>query len=283
MNRNYQIIKSSGEGQAFSEEKLRSSLYRSGASAAMVDMVVDEVLKHLRHNISTKEIYRKAFQLLRKKARSNAARFSLKRAIMELGPSGFPFEHLVGEIFKKQGYWVEVGKTVRGFCVSHEVDVVAEKENHLVMIECKYHNTPGKICNVQVPLYIRSRFNDIENLWELQNDDTNKQFDGYVVTNTRFSEDALQYGNCSGLKLIGWDYPAKGSLRDLIEKAGLFPVTVITELTGKQKKHLLEKGILLCSELRHNPGLLDQLGLELRKRKKLAGELEELCSIGHPG
>jgi hypothetical protein len=85
---------------------------------------------------------------------------------MELGPSGFPFEKYVAEILKYQGYRVEVGVIVEGFCVKHEVDIIAEKEAKHFMIECKFHNQPGTFCDVKIPLYINSRFLDIEKMWK---------------------------------------------------------------------------------------------------------------------
>lgn len=278
MTNKFKIIKASGEEQDFSEEKLRGSLVRSGAPEAVVDEVVIEVLKHVRSNTPTRIIFNKAFLLLRKKVRTNAARYSLKKAIMQLGPSGFPFEQLVGEILRKQGFRIEIGKILQGVCISHEVDVVAEKGNQLVLIECKFHHSAGRICNVHVPLYIRSRFNDIENHMIKQPENQGIFYQGWVVTNTRFSTDAEEYGICAGLKLIGWDYPKKNSLKDLIEQSGLFPVTALTELNSKQKQRLVDKGIILCKDLFQNPGLLTQFGLDRKKQDKLLSELNDLCS-----
>ncbi|MBE0662445.1 MAG: restriction endonuclease [Bacteroidales bacterium] len=278
-NKKFKIIKASGEEQDFSEEKLRNSLHRSGAPQALVDAIVTEVYSYMRDGITTRQIYDMAFQILRKRVRSNAARYSLKRAIMELGPTGFPFERLVAEVFIKQGYAVEVSKTIRGKCVRHEVDVVAQKDNVIVMVECKYHNTQGKICNVHVPLYIRSRFNDIESVWRSDQRNENIDFEGWVVTNTRFSGDAEEYGICAGLKLVGWDFPHKDSLKEMIEKAGLLPITVITGLAAKQKQILLEAGVLLCSELCQKPHLLDLLHLDPRKQDKVMEEVHDLCLL----
>jgi Holliday junction resolvase len=276
MTKNFNVQKASGEREAFSETKLRNSLQRSGASDAMVDAITQEMSSHLHDGIATKTIYKKAFQLLRRNVRSNAARYSLKKAIMELGPSGFPFEKFVGEILKSQGYSVETGKTVAGKCVNHEVDIVAFRDNETVMVECKYHNTQGKICGVQIPLYIRSRFNDIEYMLARQKGSSLK-FHGWVVTNTRFSTDAEQYGACAGLRLIGWDYPNYGSLREMIENAGLFPVTVITGLNAKQKQKLIDSNIVLCSEVCNNPGLLESLKLDSRSFKKVLDEIYDIC------
>lgn len=277
MSEKIKVRKASGDMQAFSEDKLRNSLRRSGASDALLNGIVKEIHKYLHEGISTREIYKKAFQLLRKRVRSNAARYSLKKAIMELGPTGFPFEQFIGEVLKSQGFFVQVGLNVQGKCVKHEVDIVAKKDNLMVMVECKYHNAQGTICNVKIPLYIQSRFHDIEKVWRSQQTDENQQFQGWVVTNTRFSADAEEYGRCAGLRLIGWDYPQKSSLKEMIENTGLFPITVITGLNKKQKQQLLEKNVVLCSELCANPGFLSQLNLEKKALAKVIDEVNDIC------
>ena len=81
---------------------------------------------------------------------------------MELGPSGFPFEKFVAAIIKEEGYQTEVGVIVQGACVTHEVDVVATTDHQHIMVECKYHNQQGRVNDVKIPLYIQSRFLDIE-------------------------------------------------------------------------------------------------------------------------
>lgn len=268
------VQKASGEKEAFSEDKLRNSLGRSGASEGVIDQVVDDMKDILEDGITTKEIYGKAFRMLRKRVRSHAARYSLKKAIMELGPTGFPFEKFIGEILNKQGYTVQVGVTLQGRCVRHEVDVVAKKDQEVIMAECKYHNSQGKISGVQIPLYIQSRFHDIEQVWRIDPGNQNKHFHGWVVTNTRFSTDATEYGACAGLKLIGWDYPRRGSLKEMIENSGLFPVTVITGLNRRQKALLLERNIVLCREISDNPGLIAQLDLDKQKQKRVLEEIE---------
>ena len=113
------------------------------------------------------------------------------------------------------GYEVKVGQVVQGQCVRHEVDVVAHNNHQQFMVECKYYNSQGKYCNVKVPLYIHSRFNDIRQMWKSTPGLENLSFHGWVVTNTRFTKDALDYGRCVGLRLVGWDYPRKEALKDM--------------------------------------------------------------------
>jgi hypothetical protein len=271
------ITKASGEAAKFSESKLRSSLQHSGATKDQIDNVVDEISKKLYAGISTKKIYKMAYSLLQGSSRPQAAKYHLKSAIMELGPSGFPFEKYVGEILRHQGYRVSVGEFVQGQCVQHEVDVIAFVDHLQLMIECKYHNLPGTICDVKIPLYIHSRFKDVEAQWLKSSKNKAISYQGWVVTNTRFSDDAIQYGTCAGLKLIGWDYPAKGSLKDMIDKLGLYPVTCLTSLAKHEKKFLLEKKIVLCLELNNNQHLLEQARVSPARIDTVMQEVRQLC------
>ena len=270
------VEKHSGEKEVFDPEKLRASLRRSGASPQLTGKVEDALEAYLEDGITTREIYRRAFQLLQKFQRSTAARYSLKKAIMELGPSGYPFEHFVGAVIENMGYSVEVGQQVRGQCVEHEVDVVAHNDHQQFMVECKYYNSQGKQCNVKVPLYIHARFQDIEKRWKSTPGLENRSFHGWVVTNTRFTKDAMDYGRCIGLRMVSWDYPKNESLKDMVEQTGLFPVTVLTLLNRKQKQGLLDKEIVLCRQLLEKPGILNTLGLKGNKIDKVLDEARAL-------
>lgn len=206
-NKSINIIKSSGETVKFSLEKLQNSLKRTGAEKAIVDTIIATVVEELYPGITTKEIYNRAFALLKKKERYLASKYKLKKAIYELGPTGFPFERFVGAILKYSGYNIQVNQIVLGKCVKHEIDVIATKNSDTTIIECKFHGEQGLNCNVKVPLYINSRYLDVKEKWNGNSKNSNKLTQGWVVTNTRFTEDALIYGNCVGLYLLSWDYP----------------------------------------------------------------------------
>lgn len=272
------ITKASGEMTPFHEDKLRTSLKRSGADDSQIDQIISEISAQLYYGISTKKIYRLAFNLLKGTSKHFAARYHLKQGIMELGPSGYPFEKFVGEILSQQGFSVEVGQIVKGKCVNHEVDVIALADHHHFMIECKYHNQRGIVCDVKIPLYIQSRFKDVEAEWLKIPGHASKIHQGWVVTNTKFSSDAIQYGNCSGLKLLGWDYPAKGSLKELIDEFGLYPITCLTTLSHAEKQQLLDMKIVLCKEICNNQKLLSDIGMNEMKIKKVIEEGQKLCS-----
>jgi hypothetical protein len=270
------IQKASGELVPFSAEKLAASLTRVGASEDLIELVVNDIVSWLTEGVHTRKIYARAFSLLRKYKRSAAARYSLKNAIMELGPSGYPFERFIGAVFHAQGFEVEVGQEVEGMCVKHEVDVIATNHHHQHLVECKFYNSPGKYASVQVPLYIRSRVNDIVMKRQSQPQFDGFEFHGWVATNTRFTSDALAFGQCSGLNLLSWDYPAENNLKQIVEEKHLFPVTALTLLTKAEKQKLLSDGVVLCQQLAENPDLLDTLQLNLSKKSKVMMELKDL-------
>lgn len=262
MSKEMFITKASGNQSKFSEKRLGNSLRRAGATEEQVDVISAEIASKIFEGMTTKNVYRLAFTRLKENSRSLAARYNLKRAIMELGPSGFPFEKYIGEILNYQGYKTKIGEFVKGKCVNHEIDVIAEKDDGFFMIECKYHNLPGVFCDVKIPLYIQSRFKNVEAEWVKLPGHNSKTHKGWVVTNTRFSSDALQYGICAGLNLISWDYPLNGGLRDQIDSLGLYPITCLTSLTKIEKQRLLDNGIVLCSDIYNKEKLLEVAGVK---------------------
>jgi hypothetical protein len=276
-NTKINITKASGEHKPFSKEKFLNSLMHSGASPSRAQEILEEISKQLHEGISTKKIYQLAYSKLKKQSKHLAARYHLKQAIMELGPSGYPFEKFIGELLKQKGFSVEVGIIIKGKCVTHEVDVLAKNATHQFMIECKYHNYRGIFCDVKIPLYIQSRFKDVESEWIKNKPNTKLIYQGWVVTNTKFSTDAILYGNCAGLKLLSWDYPENESLKKLIDDSGLYPITCLTTLTKLEKQKLLENKIVLCKELNANKKQLSEIGMTDNRINNVFDESKKLC------
>lgn len=271
------VIKANGEKAPFKVKKLINSLQRAGASKTVIDRIVVNIEESLYEGMTTKKIYQMAFKILKDISRVSASKYKLKKALMELGPSGFPFEKLVGKIMEEEGFETKIGVIVDGICVKHEVDVIAQKDNKHYMIECKYHSDQGRYCNVKIPLYIQSRFLDVEKQWEQQKGHEAKLHKGGVYTNTRFTTDAIQFGKCVGLLMTSWDYPRGNGLKDRIDKSGLHPLTALTTLTKAEKTKLLDEGIVLCKELHENPTLLEKIGIDKTRFKMILEDSEALC------
>ena len=273
-----EIIKSSGEKAKFSLDKLRNSLKHSGADHNLVAEILDKVQDELYDGISTTEIYNRAYALLKKKKSVFASKYKLKKAIYELGPTGFPFERFVSAILEYTGYSTKVDVIMDGICVTHEIDVVAEKNGQTTIIECKFHGEEGRNCNVKVPLYIHSRFNDVKQHWDNKKRETKELDSGWVVTNTRFTAHAIQFGNCVGLYLLSWDYPLEDGLKDRIDRLALYPITVSTLLTKREKQFLLSRDVVLCRQLWKDKFFLDHLGISNTRKVKILKEMKQLCN-----
>lgn len=270
------IVKANGHHETFDPEKLRFSLLNSGASQADTEEVLEHLIPELHSGMTTGDIYRHAFAILKNISRPVARSYSLRRAVMDLGPSGFPFEDFVAEILKVKGYECVTRQTVLGGCVPHEVDVVAWNPKKLVMIEAKFHNELGTKSDLKVVLYIKARFDDLkENVYAYGGKDR-KVTDSWLITNTKFSSTAIHYAECKGMTLIGWNYPEKGNLQDMIEEEGLHPVTCLTSLSEAEKRTLLTSGVVLCSMIKENPGILTKLLGEGVDAEAILNEINEL-------
>ncbi len=270
------IIKADGTREPFNREKLLSSLRKIGTDQTLADSIVKKVEADLKDGHTTKEIYRQAFGLLRKGQRPVALRYSIKRAIAELGPSGFPFEDYVAEIFKAQGYEAVTDQIAIGTCVPHEIDVVAYNDKELIMIEAKFHTDFGTHSDLKVALYIKARFEDLQNGIYKYGGKERKMTKGILITNTNFSSTAIQYGECAHLNMIGWNYPSENNLHHLIEKLNMVPITVLTTISLTEKKMFLANRIVLSKQL-GDYSLLKSYGFDDKKAQSVVKEVYDLC------
>lgn len=270
------ITKTDGTQEAFDGMKLEWSLRRAGASSHTAERIRHTIEASLAGGTGTSEIYKRAFQMLRHDSRPSAARYSLRRALFEFGPSGHPFEAYVAEMFKKEGWNVEYRRLIPGRCVTHEVDVYATREGEYLAAELKYHNDPGYKTDVKVALYVKARLDDI---WNCDEASGKCPVDhGFLITNTKFTRDAVQYAKCSGLNLLGWSYPAEGSLYDRIVATGLYPVTALTTLKRAEKKLLLDQSIVTCEQVLDNRDALRALGISPERIGSIVAEATGLCN-----
>lgn len=275
------IKKSNGEIELFSFEKLKKSLQSADASEDMANVIVDQIQKDIYDGMSSNVIYKRAFALLKKQSEISASRYSLKRAIFDLGPTGFPFERLIGALLKERGYKTELSVILNGECVTHEIDVLAEKDGNVYAVECKFHQDARVSSNVQVPLYINSRFLDIQRQWNENAKNTAHLKQGWLVTNTRFTDDAINYGKCVGLTLLSWDYPKNNGLKANIDTYALYPITTLNSLTRKEKHALIEKDVILVKELMEATEQMESIGLLDPKIQKVRDEVIKLCRMEH--
>lgn len=278
-NKSIEIEKFNGDIQEFDVEKLKTSLRRSQASESEIDEVVKNILPILYDRMPSKEIYKKAFAMLKKQNRASASKYSLKLAILDLGPTGFPFERLIGSLLTHYGYTTQISVILQGECVTHEVDVLAEKNGNTYTVECKFHTDFRTASNVKVPLYINSRFLDIQKRWNEDPKRVSHLKQGWLVTNTRFTSDAIDYGKCVGLQLMSCDYPENNGLKQNVDKYLLYPITTLTTLNKREKDLTIENDVILTKELYESPATLDKIGLSPLRKKRVLNEIKELCDL----
>lgn len=265
------VIKSNGDQQEFSEEKVLHSIQRAGIPKDMQQKVLDHITSKLFEGITTSEIHNHIREFLHASSQPNlVAKYDLKRSIMALGPTGYPFEDYIAKLLEHQGYKAKTRTVVRGKCVSHEIDVIAVKDKKTIMVEAKFHNSTGVVTDVHVALYTQARFQDAK--------EQNAFDDVWVVTNTKATTDAVAYGECMKMKIVSWNYPDNDSLRDWIEHMALYPITALTSLTNSQKAQLLQQGVVLCQDLCKNEQTLHALELSAKQKEDIIAEANFACA-----
>ncbi len=277
------IIKADGSSEIFDPVRLETSLVRAGSAPFAAHRIAETVAGTLVPGISSKEVYSRAFALLRKEARPVAARYALRRALLELGPTGHPFEDFISHLFEKEGWKVETRKVIQGKCVAHEVDFYGshEESGEHIAAELKYHNDPGYKSDLKTVLYVKARFEDIFAVNESQR--TCPINRGLLVTNTKFTSEAIKYGECAGVEMLGWSYPADNSLLHRMYQARVYPITSLTTLTRSQKNLFITQGTIAVDEILANRSLVDALRLTAADAGALFAEAEALLALPHTG
>lgn len=273
------IIKASGEREPWDQAKLIASLRASRASEALAADIAQHVEQDLRDGMRTTDIYQHAFELLRRTNPPVAAEYSLKRALMQLGPSGFPFERFIAEMLSAEGYRTSVGVMVQGACVEHEIDVIAEKSAERIMVEAKYHNSAENRSDVKVALYVHARFDDIRKRLESSAAGVGVFTKAWLITNTSFTSQAIRYAECVGLSLTGWNYPKGHTLQDLVQRTQTHPITCLTTLSDAHKRELLESGVVLCRDIVKDQSALAKMGINKSRISDIVTEGVALCPI----
>jgi hypothetical protein len=269
------VTKADGTVEEFNASKLRRSLTRAGAREGEIGDIVSQIESIAHDGMRTQDIYKHAFTLLKGSEKSISARYSLRRALFNLGPTGFPFETYLARLFQSQGYETKTGIMLQGRCALHEIDLAAYKADHAFVAEAKFHARLGIKSDLQVAMYSYARLLDLSEQ-KICAEDICGVKNLKIITNTKFTTAAIKYANCVGVEVLAWDYPKKDNLYDMIEKSGLYPITVLQGLNTSQKQYLLSKMVVVCEDLVKKPRILNSLGLSPRKMEALLFEARQL-------
>jgi len=274
MHKKITIKKAHGERVHFSEDKYRRSLRRSGASDNQINNILEKITPELHEGMSTHELYKKTHALMRdEKMLSSNGRYYLRQAIQDLGPTGFPFERYIAKLMEAQGFTTVVDQNMTGKCIRHEIDIIATKGSERLLTECKFHHETGIYCGIQTTLYVKARYDDVRE-GEQQDKNYNQC---YLITNTKFSTDSIDYARCIGMRLLGWAYPYNNGLETIIDELGLHPITCLSSIPKKIVHALVNHGIVLCQDVIRNDAPLRQLGLSKNVISDIVHESQAIC------
>jgi len=245
------VINAAGEKEPFSYRKIYRSVRRAGASGKFARRIADIIGKEAYPGIKTSELAQKTRELLHQEIPQAALRFNIKEAMRKLGPTGFPFEKYVAEILKSLGYQTKINQFLPGRCLeSYEIDFVAEKDKTVYIGECKYKQLFGERVHYIYALANYARFLDLLNGRYFKS----SQYRGYkiktmMVTNTKFTSTTLNYANCVGIDLLGWNYPKNRGLEYIIDREKLYPITILPGLKGYLQGIFIQEKIMLVRDV----------------------------------
>ena len=206
---------------------------------------------------------------------------ALPGQVVFVGAHDLHLDHGVGQHHQAQHHRHRRGiaHLVEGKCVSHELDVIVQKDMHLAMIECKFHGSQETKTDVKVPMYILSRFNDLKDR-DFQLFKSNYSIQNcWITTNNRFTDEAVKFASCSKLSLLSWDYPKGNSLKNKIDLNQIYPVTCLTTLTTAEKDKLLVQDIITALDLIQHADWLSKIELSPNRIKNVLLEANQLCNL----
>lgn len=218
------VIKSDGRKEEFDEKKVYRSCIRSGASKKQAQEVVNFIRKDLYDGVTTKEIYSKVREKLKEINPKHSMKYSLREALSELGPEAF--EVYISNLLEENGYKCEWNVLIKGASVEHQIDIVATKDGKAYLVECKRHERFQRFSGLKTILQIHARLQDIKKGYNEKTCDYNFN-SAWIITNTKFSQHAIDYAKANKIKLTGWKYPKNQGIEKLVNDSKSYPITVL--------------------------------------------------------
>jgi Holliday junction resolvase len=266
------VVKESGEKEDYNPSKVKDALRRAGLSGKSADAVIARLERRLYDGITTKKIYQTVYEFLDELKPEVSHKYNLKRALLEMGPAGYVFEDFTSKLLALEGYRTEVRQVLQGKCVTHEIDVIAAKNDETYLIECKFHNQAGLRCSIQTALYMYARYLDISEGAKLGL--CRKFTRPWLVTNTKFSDDVVKYADCMGIPLLGWRQPLDNSLELRIDRTKCYPITVIP-MSADIRGRLLGRKIITVFDIPESAEkLVEMVGISMPRAKEIVERAE---------
>jgi hypothetical protein len=241
------VRKFDGSKQEFDRNRIIHTCLRNGASNETAIKIANRVEDEAYEGMRTKEILDLIWEYLGEHHPESKIRVDLRLALSILR-SKPDFEEYASLILKELGYSVQSNIILKGRCIEHEIDAVARKEGRTIYVEVKHHNKAHTYTSLDVPMKVWAALQDLAEGRKLGYHLTDFT-DALIICNTKFTEHARTYAGCVGINHIGWKSPAPNGLEEIIERRGLYPVTVLKEIDRPLQRLFVENRILLLTQL----------------------------------
>jgi hypothetical protein len=263
------VTKADGSRQLFDRKKVVKTCLRMGANRRIAFDVADKVEARLYDGIPTRKVLQMIFRLLREHRPHIRHFLDLKKGL-SLMNSKPEFERFVQTLLAHHGFEVSPNQILRGKCVGHEVDAIANKDGVTFFVEAKHHSNYHTPTGLDESRIARAVLEDVTEGFELGKSDL-KIDRAMIVTNTRYSEHARRYGKCRNILQIGWSSPQTLSLQNMIEEKKLYPLSCIKGLNSETKMKLVNAGVVLMKQvLEEKPAkLARETGISLESLERI--------------
>jgi hypothetical protein len=241
------VKKADGSLQPFDREKVVRTCLRMGADRQVAYEVAEKVERRLYYGIPTSQVLRMIFQFMRRRKPDIGNLFDLRKGL-SLMISKPEFEVFVRVILGRNGFEVSPNQILRGKCVNHEVDAIARKNGVTYFVEAKHHVNYHAPTGLDESRIARAVLEDVVEGFALGKSDLRIDR-AMIVTNTRFSEEATQYGRCRDILQIGWSSPVNRGLQELVEGVNVLPLSCVKGLGVDARLKLAESGIVLFEQV----------------------------------
>jgi hypothetical protein len=199
------VTKENGSRQLFDKDKVIRTCLRMGANSHIAFEVAGKVEERLYDGISTQIILRMIFRFMRKYKPEVGQLFDLRKGFSLMSPKP-EFELFVQVLLMHNEFEVRPNQILTGKCVEHEVDAIARKDGVTYFVEAKHHLSYHALTGLYESRIARAVLEDVTEGFMLGRCDL-KIDRAMIVTNTRYSDQATQYGRCRNILQIGGAHP----------------------------------------------------------------------------
>ena len=259
------VKKADGSMQVFDREKIVRTCLRMGADRRAAYEIAERIERRLYPGISTERILQMIFQFMRGHKPSVSNLFDLRKAL-SLMSSKPEFEVFVQALLARSGFEVTPNRLLVGRCVEHEVDAIAKKDGITFFVEAKHHSMYHTLTGLDESRIARAVLEDVMEGVAMGKSDL-KIDRAMIVTNTRYSEQAVRYGNCRNILQIGWSSPTDKGLQSMVAGTKLLPLSCLRGLGLNARIKLALSGIVLFEQI------VQEDTMELARKTGLPGEL----------